>query len=350
MNIIFCSTLLVSFLTNIVWPRTIRAMDDQPDPYNWLFYTFECPQECFCPPSFPNALYCDNKALKEIPAIPARIWYLYLQNNLIETITEKTFVNATQLKWINLNNNKITTDGIEKGVFNNLKSLLYLFLEDNYLEEVPAPLPTSLEQLRLARNKISTIPEGVFNNLENLTMLDLHQNKLLDSTLSSNTFQGLSSLIQLNVAQNSLTKMPPILPANVMQLFLDSNSIQAIPEHYFDAMVKLVSLRLNNNKLTDGGLQIKVFNISSLLDLQLSYNELTIIPAISIHLEHLHLDNNRINSLSGTQMCPIPIPGDYAYERNLPQLRYLRLDGNGIKPPVPLDLMLCFRLLQALVI
>ncbi|XP_034259135.1 keratocan [Pantherophis guttatus] len=350
MNIIFCSSLLVSFLATIVWTRTIRTMEDESDPYNWLFYTFECPQDCFCPPNFPNALYCDSKAMKEIPAIPPGIWYLYLQNNLIEIITEKSFVNATQLKWINLNNNKITTNGIEKGAFNNLKSLLYLYLEDNYLEEVPDPLPRSLEQLRLARNKIRTIPQGVFNNLENLTMLDLHQNKLLDNALSSNTFQGLSSLMQLNVAQNSLTKMPPILPANVNQLFLDSNSIEAIPENYFDATLRLVSLRLNHNKLTDGGVPSKVFNISSLLDLQLSYNELTIIPAIGIHLEHLYLDNNRINSLNGTQVCPIPIPGDYVYESNLPQLRYLRLDGNGIKPPIPLDLMLCFRLLRALVI
>ncbi|XP_070610879.1 keratocan [Erythrolamprus reginae] len=350
MNIIFCSSLLVSFLTNIVWTHTIRAMEDESDPYNWLFYTFECPQKCVCPPNFPNALYCDSKAMKDIPAIPPGIWYLYLQNNLIETITEKSFENATQIKWVNLNNNKITTNGIEKGAFNNLKNLLYLFLEDNFLEEVPDPLPRSLEQLRLARNKINAIPPGVFNNLENLTMLDLHQNKLLDTALSSITFQGLSNLLQLNVAQNSLKKMPPIPPANVNQLFLDSNSIEAIPENYFDAMFRLVSLRLNNNKLTDGGVPSKIFNISSLLDLQLSHNELTIIPDIGIHLEHLHLNNNRINSLNGTQVCPIPIPGDYVYERNLPQLRYLRLDGNGIKPPIPLDLMLCFRLLRALVI
>lgn len=287
---------MVTFIANIVWTRTIRTMDDESDPYNWLLYSFECPQECFCPPNFPNALYCDSKAIKEIPVIPPRIWYLYLQNNLIETITKKSFMNATQLKWINLNNNKITTDGIEKDVFNNLKSLLYLYLEDNYLEEVPGPLPRSLEQLHLARNQISTIPQGVFNNLENLTMLDLRQNKLLDNAFSSNTFQGLSSLMQLNFAQNSLTKMPPILPANVIQLFLDSNSIEEIPENYFETMLRLVSLRLNNNKLTDGGLPSKVFNISSLLDLQLSYNELTIIPAIGVHLEHLHLDNNRINS------------------------------------------------------
>ncbi|XP_061493768.1 keratocan isoform X2 [Rhineura floridana] len=83
---------------------------------------------------------------------------------------------------------------------------------------------------------------------------------------------------------------------------------------------------------------------------KLSYNELTKIPSISVHLEHLHLDNNKINSVNGTQMCPIPIPGDHVYERNLPRLRYLRLDGNEIKPPIPFDLMLCFRLLQAVVI
>lgn len=33
-----------------------------------------------------------------------------------------------------------------------------------------------------------------------------------------------------------------------------------------------------------------------------------------------------------------------------PHLRYLRLDGNEIKPPIPMDLMTCFRLLQAVVI
>ncbi|KAH0616736.1 hypothetical protein JD844_028102 [Phrynosoma platyrhinos] len=349
MHVKLYSSLLVVFLTGAVWTQSIRTMDDE-DPYDWSYYNFECPQECFCPPSFPNALYCDNKELKEIPPIPPRIRYLYLQNNLIETVTEKAFVNATQLKWINLNKNKITSSGIEKGVFSNLKSLLYLFLEDNELSEVPAPLPTSLEQLRLARNKITTVPEGVFSNMENLTMLDLHQNKLMDSTFSSTTFQGLNSLMQLNIAQNSLTQMPPILPANVMQLFLDNNSIEAIPENYFDTMIKLIFLRLNNNKLTDEGLPTKVFNISSLLDLQLSYNALTRIPAISVHLEHLHLDNNKINSVNGTQICPIPIPGDYVYERNLPRLRYLRLDGNEIKPPIPFDLMLCFRLLQAVVI
>ncbi|XP_039359552.1 keratocan [Mauremys reevesii] len=344
-------SLLVLFLTNTVWTRNVRQVYDAMNPEDWSLFTFECPQECLCPPNFPNALYCDNKGLKEIPAIPARIWYLYLQNNLIETISEKPFVNATHLKWINLNKNKITSNGIEEGVFSKLKRLLYLFLEDNELEEVPAPLPTSLEQLRLARNKISRIPEGVFSNLENLTMLDLHHNKLLDNALQSDTFQGLNNLMQLNIAKNSLKKMPLSIPANTMQLFLDNNSIEVIPENYFSAIPKVTSLRLNYNKLSDDGIPPNVFNVSSILDLQLSHNQLTKIPLFNAHLEHLHLDHNRIKSVNGTLMCPTSIAvEDHSSYDNMPHLRYLRLDGNEIQPPIPLDIMICFRLLQAVVI
>ncbi|CAM4468260.1 keratocan [Lepidochelys kempii] len=344
-------SLLILFLTNTVWTRNVRQVYDVMDPEDWSLFTFECPQECFCPPSFPNALYCDNKGLKEIPAIPARIWYLYLQNNLIETISEKPFVNATHLKWVNLNKNKITSNGIEEGVLSKLKHLLYLFLEDNELEEVPAPLPTSLEQLRLARNKISRIPEGVFRNLENLTMLDLHHNKLLDSALQSDTFQGLNNLMQLNIAKNSLKKMPLSIPANTMQLFLDNNSIEVIPENYFSAIPKVTFLRLNYNKLSDDGIPPNVFNVSSILDLQLSHNQLTKIPPFSAHLEHLHLDHNRIKSVNVTLMCPTSIAiEDHSSYGNMPHLRYLRLDGNEIQPPIPLDIMICFRLLQAVVI
>ncbi|RMC03457.1 hypothetical protein DUI87_20656 [Hirundo rustica rustica] len=346
------TSLLFLFLVNSVWTRMVRQVYDDLDPDHWSHYSSECPQECFCPPSFPNALYCDNKGLKEIPPIPARIWYLYLQNNQIETLSEKPFVNATHLRWINLNKNKITNSGIESGVLSKLKRLLYLFLEDNELEEVPAPLPVGLEQLRLARNKISRIPEGVFSHLENLTMLDLHQNSLLDSALQSDTFQGLNNLMQLNIAKNSLKKMPLSIPANTLQLFLDNNSIEVIPENYFSAIPKVTFLRLNYNKLSDNGIPPNGFNVSSILDLQLSHNQLTKIPPINAHLEHLHLDHNKIKSVNGTQICPVSIAleEDYGYYGNIPRLRYLRLDGNEIQPPIPLDIMICFRLLQAVVI
>ncbi|KAM4748847.1 keratocan [Rhinophrynus dorsalis] len=320
-----------------------------PDAYHLLSY--ECPNECVCPPSFPRALYCENKGLKEVPFIPSRIWYLYLHNNLIETLNMKSFANATELKWINLSRNKISNKNIEKNLLKNFKSLLHLFLEDNDLEEVPAPLPASIEQIRLARNKISKIPEGVFSNLENLTLLDLHHNKLEDNSFQAKTFSGLKSLMQLNVAKNSLKKMPSGLPSNTVQLYLDSNNIEEIPNNYFNEIPRVAFIRLNYNKLSSNGIPSNVFNVSSILDLQLSYNELTSVPTVNGHLERLHLDHNKIKNINGTVTCPNVVKEEFdPYFPQGPRLRYLRLDGNEIQPPIPLDLIICFRLLQTVVI
>lgn len=261
---------------------------------------FECPKECVCPTDFPRALYCDNKGLKEVPFIPSRIWYLYLHSNAIETLNEKAFVNATQLRWINLNKNKLTNKKIEKNLFKNMKNLLYLFLEDNELDGIPAPLPSTLEQLRLARNKISKVPEGVLKNLANLTLLDLHHNKLTDGSFQGDALKGLKSLMQFNVAKNSLKKMPTGLPSNTIQLYLDNNNIEAIPNNYFTNIPKIAFLRLNYNKLSDSGVPTNTFNVTSLLDLQLSYNKLSSVPVVNGHLERLHLDHNKIKSKSNS--------------------------------------------------
>lgn len=296
MAVTICFIFWGLFVMSTVWTRSVRQVYDINDPEDFNEHDFDCPRECFCPPNFPTALYCENRGLKEIPAIPSRIRYLYIENNLIETIPEKPFENATQLRWINLNKNKITNYGIEKGALSQLKRLLFLFLEDNSLEEVPAPLPRSLEQLQLARNKVSRIPQGTFSNLENLTLLDLQHNKLFDNAFQRDTFKGLKNLMQLNMAKNSLKNMPPRLPANTMQLFLDNNSIEGIPENYFNVIPKVAFLRLNHNKLSDSGLPSKGFDVSSILELQLSHNQLTMVPRISAHLQHLHLDHNKIKS------------------------------------------------------
>lgn len=67
---------------------------------------------------------------------------------------------------------------------------------------------------------------------------------------------------------------------------------------YFKDMYHLSFVRLNRNQLSDKGLPKGVFNISTLLDLQLSHNQIGSIPVISSHLEHLHLNHNHIESKS----------------------------------------------------
>ncbi|KAJ7415873.1 hypothetical protein BTVI_36999 [Pitangus sulphuratus] len=57
--------------------------------------------------------------------------------------------------------------------------------------------------------------------------------------------------------------------------------------------------------------------------------------------------------INGTQICPTSLVSIQDFSPSnldgVPRLRYLRLDGNLLKPPIPLDLMMCFRLLQSVV-
>ncbi|KAM4570233.1 keratocan [Odontesthes bonariensis] len=324
----------------------------QDMPYEELVAQIQaCPKECRCPPNFPRAVYCDNRGLKSIPKIPPYTWYLYLQNNLIETLPSDALQNATQLRWLNLNRNKIPSEGVEESVLSPLTHLAHLFMDDNLLSSVPSPLPASLEHLRLSRNRISKIPAGVFAGLDKLTLLDLQGNKLMDDAVTEVSLKGLSSLVQLNLAKNHLSSMPLGLSPTITQLFLDSNSIEQIPAGYFKDLPKMAFLRLNHNKLGSGGVPKDVFNVSSILDLQLSHNQLTEVPIISSGLEHLHLDHNKITSVSGSTVCPVSVDAlDESLNESVPRLRYLRLDGNEISPPIPRDVITCFRLLRSIVI
>lgn len=67
----------------------------------------DCPRECSCNPSYPNALYCENRNLRVVPVVPFKTHYLYLQNNYISEVTAEAFNNATEVRWINLANNRI---------------------------------------------------------------------------------------------------------------------------------------------------------------------------------------------------------------------------------------------------
>ncbi|KAJ3612227.1 hypothetical protein NHX12_020503 [Muraenolepis orangiensis] len=327
----------------------LGAALSQDIPYEDLLAQIQgCPAECYCPRNFPRAVYCDNRELKRIPKIPPQTMYLYLQNNVIETLSMEALSNATQLRWVNINHNRITNEGIEEGALGASK-LLQLYMADNLLTSVPTGLPHSLEQLQLSNNQISRIPTGVFSGMDRLHLLDLQGNKLADDAMTELSFEGLGSLVQMNLARNQLSSMPPRVPPTTAQLFLDGNSIERIPSKYFQGLPEVAFLRLNNNKLSHSGVPWNVFNMSSLLELQLSHNLLTEVPFIAPSLEHLHLDHNRIKSVNGSNICPV-LAEALEDNANVPKLRFLRLDGNDIPPPIPRDVVTCFRLLRSIVI
>lgn len=71
-----------------------------------------CPDECDCPPTFPVAMYCDGRGLTAMPPISSRIKYLYLQNNAITALPDSALINATNLVWLFLHHNQLTSDAI----------------------------------------------------------------------------------------------------------------------------------------------------------------------------------------------------------------------------------------------
>ena len=65
-----------------------------------------------------------------------------------------------------------------------------------------------------------------------------------------------------------------------------------------------------------------------------------------IHTIFVSIDVN-VSVICPSTPTTLPVEDSFSYG---PHLRYLRLDGNEIKPPIPMDLMTCFRLLQAVII
>ncbi|XP_066527812.1 fibromodulin a [Hoplias malabaricus] len=300
----------------------------------------DCPAECDCPPTFPIAMYCESRGLKQMPYIPSRIKYVYLQHNQITSISESAFGNATNLVWVMLHENHIST--VDKNAFAKLSKLDRLYLSGNNLTDVPGLLPLSLRDLRLNHNKIAKVQPGAFEGMDNLTILLLNNNQIQDI---GGVFKDLRSLTLLDISNNQLKKVPEGLPSMLHQLYLGSNSINAIPDNFLNHFSNLQYVRFSHNELTDKGIPPNTFNVSGLIELDLSFNKLERIPPVSASLEHLYLQANQIKEFTLGSFCSI------VDVMNFSKLRILRLEGNEISlHDIPSESAMCLRLASDIVL
>lgn len=184
-------------------------------------------------------------------------------------------------------------------VFAKLSKLERLFLQHNKLEYVPEGLPHSLQDLRLDHNVITSVPPGSLRGMNGLTALRLHYNSVQDL---GGAVEPLASLSFLDVRGNQLSNVPDHLPPTLSQLYLDHNHISSVPVDFVRKRPQLRFLRLSHNRLTDSGIPPNTFNVSTLLELDLSHNKLEKIPAISTSLQNLYLQANRIKGTKYMQM------------------------------------------------
>lgn len=240
-------------------------------------------------------MYCDGRNLKHVPFVPTGIKYLYLQNNLIEEIKSGVFDNVTDLRWLVLDHNNITSDKIPSGTIDKLSKLEKLLFSHNKLTKVPGLSTKSLDEVKFIGNQLTGVSSGALSGMENLTTIHLSKNKLTSESITG-AFKGLKSLMLLDLSENKLKKLPAGVPASLLMLYADNNDIESIPSGYLAKLPELQYLRISHNKLADSGIPAGVFNVTSLLELDLSFNKLKSIPEINEALEHLYLQVNQINS------------------------------------------------------
>ncbi|XP_047467253.1 leucine-rich repeat transmembrane protein FLRT2 [Mugil cephalus] len=198
-----------------------------------------------------ETVYLYGNQLDEFPVnLPKNVRVLHLQENNIQTISRAALAQLLWLEELHLDDNSISTVGVEEGAFREAVSLKMLFLTKNHLSSIPIGLPDDLKELRLDENRIAVIAEEAFRNVTRLERLLLDGNLLTDEGISPGTFQDLITLRELSLARNSLTYPPTFLPGEVLvKLNFQENQINQIPVRAFAGLHKLERLDISNNQL-----------------------------------------------------------------------------------------------------
>lgn len=198
-----------------------------------------------------ETVYLYGNQLDEFPInLPKNTRVLHLQENNIQTISRAALAQLTRLEELHLDDNSISTVGVEEGAFREAVSLKLLFLTKNHLSSVPIGLPEDLKELRLDENRIAHIAEEAFQNVTRLQRLLLDGNLLTDEGIAPGTFQDLATLRELALARNSLTFPPPLLPSqSLVKLSLQENQIDQIPVAAFADLNRLEKLDISSNQL-----------------------------------------------------------------------------------------------------
>ncbi|KAM6921209.1 podocan [Xenentodon cancila] len=280
----------------------------------------ECPLECSC--TAEGEVDCAGVDLTEFPAeLSNKTRQLSLQNNKIKKITVEHISHLHQLETLNLQNNWLTTDGLEDEGFEMLDQLAYLYLANNKLASAPKVLPPSLVSADFAANQLTRIYPYTFGHKPKLRSAYLHNNKLTDAGLPDHMFNGSINLEILTMSSNLLHVVPRTLPSSLYRLHLKNNKLKEIPAGVFDNMPNLRELYLQSNLLSSEGIDNGTFSqLSSLECLDLSNNNLSVVPkGLPRNLVLLHLEKNNIRS----------IPGDAL--NSVRNLEYLLLHNNKLR-------------------
>lgn len=182
-----------------------------------------------------------GRSIRELPSLSV----IRLDNNLIDSILETTFVDITPVREIHMTNNFITE--IYRGAFHRLPALRLLDLSNNRIKRIHPefflqPFDSGLEELRIVNNELDDIIQLriILEALPHLRFLDLSNNRIQDITYGA--LRG---------------------HAYLERLHLDHNRLKRVVREAFIAMPALRELRLCNNSLSNY-LEMPLWNLPAL--------------------------------------------------------------------------------------
>lgn len=293
---------------------------------------------------------------------------LYLQNNMLSSLTDDSFVSLKHLEYLDLRHNRLQNLNL---TLMNLKMLKTIDVSQNYLLKLSGyeiNRMVGLVYFNASYNMITAVESNCFNQAKYLESVDF-SNNFINTTIQSELFNANSRLHYLNFSHNSIRGIQDhsFSNTNLLHINLKNNNISGtlnentfkgiihiptldlsnqnivgIKNNTFSGMRDLMHLNLSRNNIND--IEISSFNSNSMTILDLSYNKiyyLNFLQNCSLNLTELYLNNNNITVVQKNtfadqiQLVKLDLSMNriISIEPNalpLKNLQYLNIGGNNI--------------------
>lgn len=156
---------------------------------------------------------------------------------------------------------------------------------------IPQTIDPGTQVLEFSQNSLGTLQNKLFAKLGLINLQRIYLSDCGITNIHDRTFVGLTNLIELDLSNNLINAIPTeafIDCPSLMRLTLSGNVINVVQKAAFLHLTYLTTLELDNcglNKIEEGAFQ-------------------------GLHsLEWLHLNGNKLRSLSGTRILPESLKG-----------------------------------------
>lgn len=257
-------------------------------------------------------------------------------NTKIDQVPSELFALYPELDVLDMN---LQITEVDASAFENAKELMIFSISGSKkLQKLPAgvfqvhDLP-KLGYLGFENNALETIEDFTFVNLSSVTELVLNKNKL--TKITRNTFAGLIGLKELELNENEIHTIESGAFADfqsLKKLYLNHNKLKAITVHLFDGLAAVTTLHIGSNEIEMIGNQL--YTLNSLKEINLEDNPIGDIDLVKFATlpKLLVLNLNK----TGVNLESVNISADY---RSKSKLDTLNLANNNLISATSLELL-----------